>query len=216
MSIKISAPKESEGISPTLNSFLSAFTSVARSNRFEVSFDYPKGINISQYPESINSVVENTYDSSINSIGDYNKFKKEIEKSRILNFSCNSMTMPGKSIENAYDIFQNYKFPTKYNVDPVSFSFLEKENMSIRKFFIYWQSMVISNSNKNIFFFDDYKTDINLYQLSKNGKRTFGVVLKDAYPNNISSVDYSHNSDDSYIQTNVTLTYKNWNIVKIV
>lgn len=187
----------------SINAFLNNFKSIARTNRFEIEIIPPKGITKSNV-----TIDKNTYDYSMNS--KFGNFANKINSGKIITFSCNSVVMPGKSIETTNDLVHNIKMPTRYNIDNFAITFIETENLLLKEFFTYWQSMVTSFSNKMIFYYDDYISTINIFQLNKHNKRTFQTEIIEAYPTMVSSNEYSHNSDDNNIQTTVSFGYKNW------
>jgi hypothetical protein len=78
-----------------------------------------------------------------------------------------------------------------------------------------WQRSAISSQTHNIGYYDDYVADLNIFQLGSFASRqerddvTYAVKLYDCFPQTISPVSYSH--DTNTIQTfTVTLNFRYW------
>lgn len=84
-----------------------------------------------------------------------------------------------------------------------------------RSYFELWQQSAFSLKSFNHNYYDNYVSDMNIFQLGQFASRqerddiTYGVKLFDCYPKVIGAVDYSY--ADNTIQTfQVTFTYRYW------
>ena len=87
--------------------------------------------------------------------------------------------------------------------------------MRERSYFEMWQNAAYSNTTHNFNFYDNYVSDMNIFQLGSFESRnerddiTYGVKLFDCFPKIVSKVDYAHTANE--IQTfSVTFEYRNW------
>jgi hypothetical protein len=107
------------------------------------------------------------------------------------------------------------KFVYDYKSAPITASFYTDKFMRERSYFELWQQSAFSQVSNNYNFYDNYVSDINIFQLgsfeSKNERddMTYAVKLFDCYPKLISTVDYS--ADGNEVQTfSVTFEFRYW------
>ena len=85
-----------------------------------------------------------------------------------------------------------------------------------RSYFELWQKSAVSTSTSfNVNYYDNYVTDLNIFQLGQYASRqdrddiTYGVSLIDAFPVSIAKVDYS--ADANTVQTvSVDFSFRYW------
>jgi hypothetical protein len=107
------------------------------------------------------------------------------------------------------------KFAYDYKSAPITASFYTDKFMRERSYFELWQQSAFSQVSNNYNFYDNYVSDINIFQLgsfeSKNERddMTYAVKLFDCYPKVISTVDYA--ADGNEVQTfSVTFEFRYW------
>ena len=194
----------------------------ARKARYYVEFQLPKsGLikpnpNIGPVPPE-EGVINSEGDrfTGFSSPSDLNSVQQQ--NGRRVNAFCNSISMPERTIAMK-EVRHNgpkRKFAYDYNSAPIEASFYSDKFMRERSYFEMWQRAAISSQSHNIGYYDDYVSDINIFQLGSFGSRqerddvTYAVKLYDCFPQTISAVNYSH--DTNAVQTfTVTLGFRYW------
>jgi hypothetical protein len=84
-----------------------------------------------------------------------------------------------------------------------------------RSYFELWQSAIYSNQSNNYNFYDNYVSDVNIFQLGQFASRnerddvTYAVKLFNCYPKTIGPVEYNY--DANALQTfTVTFAFRYW------
>lgn len=94
--------------------------------------------------------------------------------------ACHTCTMPGRIL--IYSIHHQHSVPfavpyTAQQSDSVTISFYINNDFDQRRIFEIWQTAIINITDNSINFYDEYKANINIYQLDRKGNRTYGVTL---------------------------------------
>lgn len=130
---------------------------------------------------------------------------------------CSAISMPDRDIQfkEVKHHGPAYKIATDYKSADITATFYCDKFMRERSYFELWQSAIYSNQSNNFNFYDNYISDVNIFQLgqfaSKNERddTTYAVKLFDCYPKTISAVEYNY--DTNAVQTfNVTFTFRYW------
>ena len=56
--------------------------------------------------------------------------------------------------------------------------------------------MIYKPESYNLEYYDNYKRNIEIYQLNKNEQRTAGITLTECYPKTIGAIEYAQSSAD--------------------
>ncbi len=82
--------------------------------------------------------------------------------------------------------------------------------MDQRHFFDIWQTAVVNINDNSLNFFVEYTRDIDIWQLDRNNKKTYGIRLYGAWPVVIGDVQYSYTQNNTVTEITVTMEYKLW------
>jgi len=130
---------------------------------------------------------------------------------------CKSISMPEREIVSKdVKIFgpaRKFAFDTKSS--PIQATFYADKFLRERSYFELWQSCIFSTKSNHFNFYDNYVSDVNIFQLGSYESRnerddvTYAIKLFECYPKLISTVDYA--SDINEITTfSITLEFKYW------
>jgi len=156
-----------------------------RSNRFFVTV-FP--------PQIPNNVLSTLYDR--------NGFR----------FVCESATIPNQTLFTLDFKLNNLpvlKLP--YAIDygnELNLTFRMSEGFRERKFFLNWMEYIY-DINNGLEYYDNYTNTslIVLSQIDTSNTKIYNTQFIGVYPTSIGSIDYSWDSDGSYVKQNVTFAY---------
>jgi hypothetical protein len=130
---------------------------------------------------------------------------------------CNSISMPDRDIETKEIRHHGpaYKVAFDYKSADITAQFYCDKFLRERSYFEMWQAAVFSLKSHNYNFYDNYVSDVNIFQLGQFASRnerddiTYAVKLFECFPKVIGPVTYSY--DNNAIQTfEVTFTFRYW------
>ncbi len=190
----------------------------ARKARFYVEFNLPKAggaglTNIDAGADLGDGAFE--LETTFKSSAEMTSVQKANAR-RVQSF-CSAIQMPERTIEMKEVKHQGpaYKIATDYKSADINATFYADKFLRERSYFELWQKAAFSNQTHNFNFYDNYVSDVNIFQLgqfaSKNERDdvTYAVKLFDCYPKVISAVEYSY--DANAIQTfSVTFGFRYW------
>lgn len=184
--------------------FLSHFQQgFAQPSRYRVELNLPSGVNLASGTIGVNT--EST-------VGKIRQMENYFNAKGGINIKCHSMTFPQRSLMT-YEHKQNsapFRIPYSSTYDPVTFSFYADGQLDTRDYFDIWQAAVVNVGTNTINFYDEYVADIKLWALDSQGNDTYGVVLYEAWPINIGTLEYAYSASNSYQTSTVTMSYKTW------
>lgn len=184
---------------------------IARSNRFNVMIPLPKAIqgnDTSSSKSSLFSVFGVDVLDKVTSI----LSNRKGEEVRGLAMTCEQTEMPGKSFTTSDVKYSGEYFRVPYNnvFGLHSFTFHVSGDLYEKAIIDTWMSNIINEKTQEIEYYDNYVSDITISTLDTQGKETYSVVLKDAYPVFCNPVTMSHNESDSGCILIVQFSYKRW------
>ena len=123
-----------------------------------------------------------------------------ISSDRFVSFKVVSATFPGKNIrtvtnETIYGPTHEMAQGLTY-AESVSFTFYLSAQHIERQYFLNWIDFIYQPDTYNLEYYDEYKRDIQLYQLDRGDKRTSGMKLIDCYPKTLGAIEYAQDSGD--------------------
>ena len=130
---------------------------------------------------------------------------------------CNAIEMPERTIETKEIRHHGpaYKLAFDYKSADITATFYCDKFLRERSYFETWQAAVFSTKSNNYNFYDNYVSDINIFQLGQFASRnerddiTYAVKLFECFPKTIGPVAYSY--DNNAVQTfQVTFTFRYW------
>ena len=182
-----------------------------RKARFYVEFALPNG--------SLDQVTTQTLEDEQNGFSTpelIRTMNTDPTKRRVQAF-CSAISMPSREAVQK-EIRHNgptRKFVYNYTTPEITATFYTDKFMRERTFFEIWQKAAFSNLTHNINYYNDYVSPVDIMALGNYASRqerddvTYAVRLLDCYPQTISEVSFSH--DTNAIQTfSVTFSYRNW------
>jgi len=172
-------------------------------SRYRVEFSLPPGVNLASGTIGVNT-------ESIQ--GNIRQVENMFNAKGGINIKCHSMTFPQRSLMT-YEHKQNsapFRIPYSSVYDPVTFSFYADSQLDTRDYFDVWQAAVVNIGTNTINFYDEYVSDIKMWALDNQGNDSYGVILYEAWPLNIGTVDFAYGATNSYQTSTVTMSYKTW------
>lgn len=182
--------------------FLSHFRQgVMKPNKYEIYFTLPAGVNSSfnfVHPVARNGVVR-AKDFLMNSTGS-------------INIKCHTALFPQRTLATA-ERLQNsspFRVPYSSNYDPITLSFYADGTADTRRYFDVWQNIVINVDSNTLNFYDEFTSDIFIWNLDDAGRRTYGIQCIEAYPLAVGASDISYSNQNNFQNVTVTLNYRRW------
>ena len=125
---------------------------------------------------------------------------QDISDDRFTSFKVVNVTMPGKNIrtvtnENVYGPTYEMAQGLTY-AESVSMNFYLGTTHFERTFFMNWIDMIVKPDSYNLEYYDNYRRDIDVYQLDKNNLKTAGIRLYQCYPKTIGPMEFSQENGE--------------------
>jgi hypothetical protein len=162
--------------------------SIARTNRFKVDFT---GIR--------------AYASSDDEIRDLEYFLEDVN-------------IPGKDVETIdYSLYRNpIAYATGYKNSDFNMKFRAPTNMFVKRIFDRWIEQIIPREDYKLRYRNETTADFTITQTSERtwdhdkflGIDYYSVVILDAYPISISSIEYSNTQEGEYVSFNVDFAFR--------
>ncbi len=201
-----------------VQSYINEAEGFARKARFYVEFNLPKAggaglTNIdpgSELSDGANELAT-TFKTSAEMIS-----VQKANARRVQAF-CSAISMPERTVEMKEVKHHGpaYKIAIDYKSADITATFYADKFLRERSYFELWQKAAFSNQSHNFNFYDNYVSDVNIFQLGQFASRnerddvTYAVKLFDCFPKTISAIEYSY--DANTIQTfQVTFGFRYW------
>ena len=190
----------------------------ARKARFYVEFNLPKagGAGITNIdPGSELSDAANELETTFKSSAEMISVQKA--NARRVQAFCSAIAMPERTVEMKEVKHHGpaYKIAIDYKSADITATFYADKFLRERSYFELWQKAAFSNQSHNFNFYDNYVSDVNIFQLGQFASRnerddvTYAVKLFDCFPKTISAVEYSY--ENNAVQTfQVTFGFRYW------
>lgn len=184
--------------------FLSHFQKgVMKSNRFRAEFNLPSGVSGSAGIHAVNT----------NALSDQIKTQDiGFNSNSSINIKCHTATFPQRMIQTM-DFRCNsvqFKVPYTTSYDAISLTFYADGNMDTREYFELWQSAIINFGNNTANFYKEYVSDIKLYTQNESGADTYGIIMFECYPMQISMFDMSYGTGSTPLSIQILFSFKSW------
>tara|TARA_Y100001970_G_scaffold128780_1_gene158922 strand:+ start:356 stop:1318 length:963 start_codon:yes stop_codon:yes gene_type:complete len=189
-------------------SYVNEAEGFARKARYYAEFILPKGVEngaLATTEERLGFAAESDNRATQNSDG------------RRVRAFCQAIQMPDREI-SMKEVKHNgpaRKIAYDFKSQDITATFVADKFLRERTYFELWQKSAVSTANFNYNFYDDYVTNLNIFQLGQYASRqerddvTYGVQLLDCFPKSIGAVDYSATTNET--QTfNVSFTFRYW------
>lgn len=133
---------------------------------------------------------------------------------RDLNLRIVGASFPGKNIRTTTD--ENIYGPS-YEIaqgltygEEVTLEFLLKQNHEERLVFNAWQDFIISPTTYNVSYYNDYVSNMRIYQLDEQDNRTAGIEIRNCFPKTVNAIEYNMDTTSQLIKTSVGMSFKEW------
>ena len=201
-----------------VQSYINEAEGFARKARFYVEFNLPKagGAGITNIdPGSELSDGANELETTFKSSAEMISVQKA--NARRVQAFCSAISMPERTVEMKEVKHHGpaYKIAIDYKSADITATFYADKFLRERSYFELWQKAAFSNQSHNFNFYDNYVSDVNIFQLGQFASRnerddvTYAVKLFDCFPKTISAVEYSY--DNNTVQTfQVTFGFRYW------
>jgi hypothetical protein len=201
-----------------VQSYINEAEGFARKARFYVEFNLPKagGAGITNIdPGSELSDGANELETTFKSSAEMISVQKA--NARRVQAFCSAISMPERTVEMKEVKHHGpaYKIAIDYKSADITATFYADKFLRERSYFELWQKAAFSNQSHNFNFYDNYVSDVNIFQLGQFASRnerddvTYAVKLFDCFPKTISAVEYSY--DNNAVQTfQVTFGFRYW------
>jgi|APGre2960657373_1045057.scaffolds.fasta_scaffold05427_2 hypothetical protein len=199
-----------------VQSYVNQAEGFARKARFYVEFNLPKpdgGLsNNSNENLSQASQEEALSFKTNNDMANYQN-----NNGRRVNAFCKSINMPEREVvmKETRHNGPPRKFAIDFKSAAITATFYCDKFLRERTYFELWQQSAFSLKTFNYNFYDNYVSDVNIFQLGSFDTRnerdatTYAVKLFDCYPKIISPVEYDYTQND--VQTfTVTFEFRYW------
>jgi len=217
-----------------MQAYINEAEGFARKARFYVEYQLPRGSGSTMSPATSPQTLKGSnydQDITINGINLSTSEKESLftfpdqgqmqaiqnQNGRRVRAFCTGISMPERTMQNK-DVRTHgpvYKPVFDFSVPEITATFYADKFLRERSYFELWQSAIFSNQSFNYNFYDNYVSDLNIFQLGQFASRnerddvTYAVKLFDCYPKTVSAVDYSY--DTNSVQTfSVTFAFRYW------
>lgn len=169
---------------PTIDDFYATLSGSAKPNRFDCQLFLPSALQTSsQLPKD-------------------------------LSLRITGVSLPGKNIRTTTD--ENIYGPS-YEVaqgltygEEITIEFLLKNNHEERLVFNAWQDYIVSPTTYNVSYYNEYVSNMRVWQLDEQENKTAGIEIRNVYPKTVNAIEYSTESSSQIIKTTVGMTFKEW------
>lgn len=169
---------------PTIDDFYATLSNSAKPNRFDCQLFLPQALQTSsQLP-------------------------------RDLSLRITGVSFPGKNIrtttdENTYGPSYEVAQGLTYG-EEITIEFLLKNNHEERLVFNAWQDFIISPTTYNASYYDEYVSNMRVWQLDENENKTAGIEISNVFPKTVNAIEYSNESTSAIIKASVGMSFKEW------
>jgi hypothetical protein len=190
---------------------------LARTNRFNVIISLPEILQqVLNSEKSEDSEGGNFLRPLIGSV-DIELVKSYLgsgtEIVRGLDIMCESAQFPSKSLSVSETKYNSDYFSAAHDITytPVEFTFVVSRDFLEKNIIDKWMNIIIDPVTHDISYFNTYVSpSIEIQQLNELDQVTHKVIIKDAFPVDISTMQLSNESNDEYHKMTVSFVYRKW------
>jgi hypothetical protein len=184
---------------------------VSRTNRFRVLIPLPSGLT--------NQISQDKDKSKLAELfGDVVKIIKVFtgpsttEVTRGLDLMCTQTELPGKTINVSEAKYNGdvYKVGHSIMYAQQQFVFKVSSDMHEKNLIDSWQSLIINPHSHEVAYFNEYSTDITIFQLNQNDEVVHAVKLEGAFPVMFNPLTLSNNEMNNAHELMVQFAYTKW------
>ncbi len=182
--------------------FLSHFQrGVMRPNKYLIKFTLPEGVM-----SRADFVDSRTYRGNIQ------REEQNFNSSGSINIKCHTANFPQRNLVTAERLQNSSAFRVPYTqaYDPVTFSFYADADGDTRRYFDLWQNTVVNVRSNTLNFYNEYTSNIEMWNLNELEQPTYGVRIEEAFPMAIGAVDVSYSNSGTFQTIVSTFQYRRW------
>jgi len=150
------------------------------------------------------------------SISDGTDKKKGLFDTR-LSLSCESVTLPGRSLATnefkTIGIGIEVPYERLFGGD-IEMTFIFGKDMQERKIFESWMNTIISNTNNRFGYYDNYVAQADIILFDETDNPVYKSKIEEIYPKEIGAISLSNESSDLARQS-ITFSYKKYTPIDI-
>jgi len=198
-------------------SYVNEAEGFARKTRYYAEFFLPKGIGNDTLTDFGLGASSDNAEETLGFAKESDNMSTQISNGRRVRAFCSAITMPDRDIVMK-DVKHNgpaRKVAYDFKSQDITATFYADKFLRERTYFELWQKSAVSTTNFNYNYYNDYVTNLNIFQLGQYAAKqerddvTYGVQLIDAFPKSISAVEYDAGTNE--VQTfTVTFTFRYW------
>lgn len=208
-----------------IHSYVNEAEGFARKTRFYVEFFLPQGTKNLGFGGVDLDALANDLQMSNAQTELQSTFKSGAAMNAVQNANgrrvrafCNAISMPDRQVE-MIDVKTggpSRKIAYDYKSADITATFYSDKFLRERSYFEMWQGQAFSTQSHNFNFYDNYVSDVNIFQLGQYASRaerddvTYAVKLFDCFPKIIGPVEYSYNDTNTITTFTVTFTFRYW------
>lgn len=135
--------------------------------------------------------------------------QKDVFNLEIIQLFCESASIPGINIATQPNrsFGEQREIPYDRTFEPVTLNFFVDNAMTVKHFFDNWMGVIINPYSRTTNYYEQYTTNIIVTVLDMTERKTYKVVLYEAYPKTIQTVNLDNNNKD-VMKLGVTFNYK--------
>ena len=185
---------------------------MAKANRFAVYISHPTK-KVDLINTDLNSLLGQAASRLIE--GQSPTLKSFFEDPRDVFLFCESASLPGRQVatNDFYTGMKGIKKPYSYINDDVTMTFNLTNDYYMRDYFKSWIDSILPSTGeaRKIAYKHEYCTDIIIQQMGSNDWiPAKSVVLKNAYPVTMSSINLSNTAENTISQVTITFAFDDW------
>ncbi len=156
-------------------------------------------------PSFLDSAITNTVLES------FRQLMKDCDNEGMLRYLVKDMVIPGRNVlTQQYYIFSKQDvLPYSFSYSPLNVTYICTADMKTRKFFDYWQSMIMDNTNWYSYYFDDFSTTAQLDILNENNEIVDTYIFEGIYPATVGEQKISYETKELQELT-ISFNYYRW------
>ena len=194
----------------------------ARPSQYEVKINPPRTLSLNQglRVDGGNVDVLSTRNAAMKALQSMESVKGQ------LSLQCQSVDMPAHDLQTqnrAYGSEPGREMVQSHGyAGTIDCSFLLSSDLREKHYFELWQSLAVDNYTHKANYYDDYVSEMEIYQLSSTDeeiggiggdvkeKRTYGIRAIEVFPKTIGSVKFSASGANEISTLDVRFEFRQW------
>ena len=194
----------------------------ARPSQYEVIINPPRTLSLNQglRVDGGNVDVLSTRNAAMKALQSMESVKGQ------LSLQCQSVDMPAHDLQTqnrAYGSEPGREMVQSHGyAGTIDCSFLLSSDLREKHYFELWQSLAVDNYTHKANYYDDYVSEMEIYQLSSTDeeiggiggdvkeKRTYGIRAIEVFPKTIGSVKFSASGANEISTLDVRFEFRQW------